>query len=111
SSFWSMFLPVRKNLEIGLGLVNSINISEFKAVMAHEFGNFSQKSMKLGSFVYNVNRVIYNMLYDNQGWSKSINSFASASRYFYFFATISVGIVQGVQVVLKKMYQVVNKKY
>src|ERR1700722_8025562 len=27
SSFWSMFLPVRKNLEIGLGLVNSINIS------------------------------------------------------------------------------------
>ena len=24
SSFWSMFLPIRKNLEIGLGLVNKI---------------------------------------------------------------------------------------
>jgi len=47
SSFWSMFFPVRKNLEIGLGLVNVVNISEFKAVMAHEFGHFSQKSMKL----------------------------------------------------------------
>ena len=63
SSFWSMLFPVRKNLEIGLGLVNSINISELKAVIAHEFGHFSQRSMKLGSFTYNVNRIIYNMLY------------------------------------------------
>src|SRR4030095_5030349 len=56
SSFWSMLFPVRKNLEIGLGVVNSVNLSEFKAVMAHEFGHFSQRSMKLGSFTYNVNR-------------------------------------------------------
>jgi Zn-dependent protease with chaperone function len=49
SGFRSMFLPVRKNLEIGLGLVNSINASELKAVIAHEFGHFSQRSMKLGS--------------------------------------------------------------
>src|SRR5690606_32387706 len=52
SSFWSMFLPVRKNLQIGLGLVNAVNLSEFKAIIAHEFGHFSQKSMKLGSYVY-----------------------------------------------------------
>jgi Zn-dependent protease with chaperone function len=40
SSFWSMLLPVKKNLQIGLGLVNSLTVSEFKAVMAHEFGKF-----------------------------------------------------------------------
>src|SRR5688572_26560765 len=56
SSFFSMFLPVKKNLQIGLGLVNAVNVSEFKAILAHEFGHFSQRSMKLGSFVYNVNR-------------------------------------------------------
>ena len=39
SSFWSMFLPIKKNLQIGLGLVNSLNVSEFKAVMSHEFGH------------------------------------------------------------------------
>jgi Zn-dependent protease with chaperone function len=66
SNFWSMFFPVRKNLQIGLGLVNVINITEFKAVMAHEFGHFSQRSMKLGSFVYNVNHVIHNMLFENR---------------------------------------------
>jgi Zn-dependent protease with chaperone function len=37
-----MFLPIKKNLQIGLGLVNSLNVSEFKAVMAHEFGHFTQ---------------------------------------------------------------------
>jgi Zn-dependent protease with chaperone function len=40
SSFWSMFFPVRKNLQIGLGLVNAVNMSEFKAILAHEFGQF-----------------------------------------------------------------------
>ncbi len=52
SSFLSMFFPVKKNLLIGLGFVNSVNLSEFKAVIAHEFGHFSQHSMKLGSYVF-----------------------------------------------------------
>jgi Zn-dependent protease with chaperone function len=65
SSFLSMFFPVRKNLLIGLGFVNSVNLSEFKAVIAHEFGHFSQHSMRLGSYVFNTNKIIYNMLYEN----------------------------------------------
>lgn len=59
SNFWSLFFPVQKNLVLGLGLVNAINTSEFKAIIAHEFGHFSQKSMKLGSYIYYVNRVIH----------------------------------------------------
>ncbi len=47
SGLWSMFFPVRKNLLIGLGLVNSLNTSELKAVLAHEFGHFSQHSICL----------------------------------------------------------------
>src|SRR6187455_2156624 len=64
-SFWSMFLPVSKNLNIGLGLVNCVNVSEFKGVIAHEFGHFSQKSTKVSSYVYNVNHIIHDMLFDN----------------------------------------------
>lgn len=111
SGFWSMFLPVKKNLQIGLGLVNSVNLSEFKAVMAHEFGHFSQRSMKLGSFVYNVNRVIYNMLFENTGYSRALQSWGNASAYFAFFANITVYIVNGIQWVLQKMYGVINKNY
>lgn len=111
SSFWSMFLPVKKNLQIGLGLVNAINLSELKAVIAHEFGHFSQRSMKLGSFVYNVNKVIHNMLFENSGYSSTLNAFANASGVFTFFAHITAGIVNGIQSILKDMYEMVNKGY
>jgi Zn-dependent protease with chaperone function len=111
SSFLSMFLPVKKNLQIGLGLVNAVNLSEFKAIMAHEFGHFSQRSMKLGSFVYNVNRVIYNMLYENTGYARSLQSWANISGYFAFFAGLTVHIVNGIQWVLKHMYGLINKNY
>src|SRR5690606_17844105 len=77
SNFWSMLLPVRKNLQIGLALVNSVNLSELKAILAHEFGHFSQRSMKLGSYVYNVNQVIYNLLYDNDGYSSALQKWAN----------------------------------
>src|SRR5947209_1111991 len=57
NSVLSLFWPTHKNLLIGLGLVNVLNLSEFKAVLAHEFGHFSQSSMKLGSYVYMANHV------------------------------------------------------
>lgn len=111
SSFWSMFFPVKKNLEIGLGLVNSVNISEFKAVVAHEFGHFSQRSMKLGSFTYNVNQVIYNMLYNNTGYTKFLNSWGRVHGYLALFANITVKIAQGIQWILGRMYAIINKSY
>jgi Zn-dependent protease with chaperone function len=111
SSFWSMFLPIRKNLDIGLGLVNSVNISEFKAVMAHEFGHFSQRSMKLGSFTYNVNRVIHNMLYDNKGYTNFLNTWGRIHGVMTLLARLTAKIAQGIQWILRGMYGFVNKRY
>ena len=111
SSFWSMFLPIRKNLEIGLGLVNSVNVSEFKAVMAHEFGHFSQRSMKLGSFTYNVNRVIHNMLYENKGYTTFLNAWGKLHWVTSLFAKLTAKIAQGIQRILRAVYTVINKSY
>lgn len=111
SSFWSMFFPVRKNLTIGLGLVNSVNLSEFKAVLAHEFGHFSQRSMKLGSYVYNVNRILYNMLYDNTGFSKMLQGWSSIHDVFALFTRLTILIARGIQAILGGMYGLLNKKY
>lgn len=111
SSFWSMFLPIRKNLQIGVALVNSVTEQEFKAILAHEFGHFSQKSMKVGSYVYNVNQVIFNMLYDNESFDEMIKSWANISGYFTIFVVIAVKIIQAIQWVLKKMYAFVNVSY
>ena len=110
-SFWSMFFPVRKNLMIGLGLVNSVTRSELKAILSHEFGHFSQKTMTVGSYVYNVNQVIYNMLYDNDSYHNMVQRWASISNYFAIFTVVAGGIVHVIQEVLKLLYEVVNKSH
>ncbi len=51
-SIVNLLIPSKKNLEIGLGLVNVLSLGEFKAVLAHEFGHFAQRSMLLGRYVY-----------------------------------------------------------
>lgn len=110
-SFWSMIFPVRKNLNIGLGLVNSLTLSEFKAVMAHEFGHFSQRSMKLGSFVYNVNKAVYNMLYENKDYGNFLEKWGSLHWAIGIFVWVTVQIVKGIQYLLQAMYGFINKNY
>jgi len=111
SSFWSMFLPVRKNLVIGLGLVNTVSKDELKAILSHEFGHFSQSTMKVGSYVYHVNQVIFNMLYDNDSYGQAIGKWAGLSSILAFFTLIAIQIIQGIQWILKKMYEYINKSY
>ncbi|MDR7330972.1 M48 family metallopeptidase [Roseateles asaccharophilus] len=48
----NLLFPTKKNLEIGLGLVNVLNRSELRAVLAHEFGHFAQRAMAVGRWVY-----------------------------------------------------------
>ena len=111
SNFWSMFFPVKKNLLIGLGLVNTITKEELKAILSHEFGHFSQRTMKVGSYVYNVNQVIFNMLFDNESYEELVKKWADISGYFSIFVVIAGKINEGIQWILKKLYIVVNKNY
>lgn len=56
-SLANLLLPSRKNMEIGLGLVNVLSLGELKAVLAHEFGHFAQRSMAVGRWVYVAQQV------------------------------------------------------
>jgi Zn-dependent protease with chaperone function len=51
-SVLNLIFPSKKNLLIGLGLVNVLSLGELKAVFAHEFGHFAQRSMAVGRWVY-----------------------------------------------------------
>ena len=110
-SFWSLFLPIRKDLTIGLGLVNSLNQSEFKAVLAHEFGHFSQRSMRFGSYVYHLNKALYNLLYENAGYNKALNAWGRWHWMLRFAATINIYIIRCIQEILRKVYLFINKSY
>ncbi|MDH5675541.1 MAG: M48 family metallopeptidase [Myxococcales bacterium] len=56
-SFKNLIAPSKKNLVIGLGLVNVLSLSEIKAVLAHEFGHFAQRSMAIGRWIYVAQQV------------------------------------------------------
>jgi Zn-dependent protease with chaperone function len=72
-SFWHLFMPTEKNLLIGLGLVNAVNLTEFKALLAHEFGHFSQKSTKLGAYVYTAFGIINQIVDGYDFFDRSID--------------------------------------
>jgi Zn-dependent protease with chaperone function len=54
----NLLVPSRKNLEVGLGLVNALTLDELKAVVAHEFGHFAQRTMAVGRWVYLARQVV-----------------------------------------------------
>ena len=84
TSIWSIFLPTRKNLMVGIGLLQGMSKDELRAILAHEFGHFSQQTMKVGSITYRLLIIIRGMIEfaqdeqkkavlsrsDNDSWSK-----------------------------------------
>lgn len=58
----SFFFSRGKNIEIGLGLLYGLSRQELKAIIAHEFGHFGQKSMRVGQVVSAAYTVISNIL-------------------------------------------------
>lgn len=100
SLFWSMIFPVKKNLTIGMGLINSTTIGELKSVLAHEFGHFSQRSMKIGGYVNQVEKIIFDTVYNNLDFENSIKS-GSGHWAFQLTGIISVGFISTFQYILK----------
>ncbi|GBD35460.1 Protease HtpX [bacterium HR36] len=104
ASILGLFWPVRKNLLIGLGLVNVMNLSEFKAALAHEFGHFSQSAMRLGSYVYTANRLILAMVYERDWWDDWLDRWKSLDIRLSWLAYILAGITWLLRKVLGWMF-------
>lgn len=112
TSFWSIFFPVKKNLEIGLGLFTSTNTSELKGILAHEFGHFSQKSMKIGSSVYITNTVLYNLAFQEDKWDQWVDKWCMLPvQLLAIFGMLTRRFTNLVRKILQNMYKVVNRSY
>ena len=72
TSLINLFVEPKKDLLIGLGLVNSVNLSEFKAVLAHEFGHFSQSAMA-SSYTYVASRIIGDLVEGEDWFDRFVN--------------------------------------
>ncbi|MCC0176004.1 M48 family metalloprotease [Waterburya agarophytonicola K14] len=69
-SILNLFFTSKKNLEIGLGLVNILTLGEFKAVLAHEFGHFAQRSMAVGRWVYIAQQIASHIIHERDALDK-----------------------------------------
>ena len=112
TSFWSIFFPVKKNLEIGLGLFDETSVEEVKAVIAHEFGHFSQKSMKIGSTVYITNTVLHNLIYTEDSWDRIVDKWCMDDvGMFRFSAKITRSLTNVIKRTTVFVYKFVQKGY
>jgi Zn-dependent protease with chaperone function len=68
TSIWNLVVPPPKHLLIGLGLVKDLTVVEFKALLTHEFGHFSQRSLRLSGYALLVYRVMHNMVHVRDRW-------------------------------------------
>lgn len=76
-TIWGMLTSHKKDLVIGLGLVETLNRSELKAVLAHELGHFSQKSTQLGSYAYVANKIMADMIWRRDWWDDILDMWCS----------------------------------
>ncbi len=106
-TFWSLLLPVRRSLSIGVGLVNALSVGELKAVLGHEFGHFSHSS-RFESYAYTANRVFYSTLFENTSFAEEIARWASMHWVFSICGKLTIVIVRGVRWILEQVYIVVH---
>jgi len=104
----SLILPTRKDLTIGLGLVSTLNLSEFKAVMAHEFGHFAQRSMKIGSYIHSANTIIHDMIFNRDKWDDILEQWRNSDIRLSAAAWVITPIIWLIRKVLELFYMFLN---
>ncbi|MCV6628282.1 MAG: M48 family metalloprotease [Flavobacteriaceae bacterium] len=112
SNNWlSLFLPIRKDLTIGLGLVSGLQLSEFKAVISHEFGHFSQASMKITSYIHGANTIIHHMIYTRDRWDQILRKWRLADLQFAAVAWLVTPIVWLIRQLLASFYLLLHRMH
>lgn len=112
SNMWlSLFLPIRKELTIGMGLTDCLNLSEFKAVISHEFGHFAQRSMKIGSYIISANTIIHDMIFERDKWDDALDQWRASDIRLSAAAWVITPMIWVIRQILNLFYQFLNLMY
>lgn len=106
-SLINLIFPTRKNLVVGLGLMSALDLGEIKAVMAHEFGHFAQKSMAVGRWVYVSEQIAHNIITTRGVFDKTLDEISRFDVYVGWLGSIMRFFVWSVRVVLDAAFSVV----
>lgn len=107
-SFFNLLWPSKKNLNIGMGLINVLNIGELKAVLAHEFGHFAQRSMLLGRYVYVAQQIMVKVVYQRDFFDKILSGISSIDIRIAWIGWILSILVWAIRSLIETLFTVVN---
>lgn len=112
SNVWlSLIFPTKKDLTLGLGLIECVNLSEFKAITAHEFGHFAQRSMKIGSYILSANTIIHDMIFTRDRWDELLAQWRQTDLRLSAAAWLITPIIWMIRQLLNLFYQFLNIMY
>jgi hypothetical protein len=100
----SLVVPPRKDLLIGLGLVNVVNLSEFKAVLAHEFGHFSQDSTLLAPYVYRARAILGELAYGRDWFDEAVDRLCRSGSVLALVGWPVWGVVSAYRMALEAVF-------
>ena len=89
------------NLVVGLGLLNEVNLTEFKAVLAHELAHFSQSTMKLGVYVRAANAIKRRLVLERGSWERALSEEIARERRWAPLAHIAHAMIEGARGLLE----------
>ena len=106
-SLLNLIVPSRKNLDIGLGLVNVLNIGELKAVLAHEFGHFAQRTMAVGRWVYISHQIAIHIVAKRDAFDRFLVSISRLDIRIAWIGWLFRLIVWAIRSAVELMFNVV----
>ncbi len=106
-SLLNLILPSKKNLELGLGLVNCLTLGELKAVLAHEFGHFAQRTMAVGRWVYIAEQVAGHIVVTRGAFDRILQFISSIDLRIAWIGWIMRLVVWSIRAVLDTGFRLV----
>lgn len=100
--FATLFGGGERILEIGFPSIYNLKIGEFKAILAHEYGHFSNKDTQWGSFTYSMGNSLTSTLRAMPGPSEgsdgtlaALLSYNPAYWILYYFLKLFFAVTNG----------------
>lgn len=106
-SFINLVIPSKKNLEIGLGLVNALTLDELKAVVAHEFGHFAQRTMAVGRWVYVAQQIAGHVIMARTGFDRVLTFISNTDIRVAWIGWVMRLFVWAIRAVLDTFFRMV----
>ncbi|WEF32403.1 M48 family metallopeptidase [Pseudoduganella chitinolytica] len=106
-SLLNLLLPSKKNLEIGLPLVNALPLGELRAVLAHEFGHFAQRSMAVGRWVYMAQQIAGHLVAQRDQFDRLLDWLGRLDYRLRIFAWALQLVVWSIRSLVEMAFRVV----